>query len=88
MTACVFGLRCNETRMLDAVGFGHNIHGTEFGEYGLCRVRFSKAMKGSPPKQRSVLTVWNWMPDILDDWVASSTVAKLRPRPARILPDE
>ncbi|MGH3590023.1 MAG: tyrosine-type recombinase/integrase [Pseudonocardiaceae bacterium] len=54
--------------MLDAVDFGRNVHGTEFGEYGLCRVRFGKAKKGSPPKQRSVLTVWNWTPDILAEW--------------------
>ena len=30
----------------------------EFGEYGRCQVRFGKAKKGSPPKRRSVLTVW------------------------------
>jgi hypothetical protein len=54
--------------MLDAVDFGRNVHGTEFGEYGLCRVRFGKSKKGSPPKQRGVLTVWSWTPDILDEW--------------------
>ena len=40
----------------------------EFGEFGLCRVRFGKAKKGSPPKRRSVLTVWDWTPDILGEW--------------------
>jgi integrase/recombinase XerC len=67
-TAYAFGLRRNETRMLDAVDFGRNVHGTEFGEYGLCRVRFGKAKKGSPPKQRSVLTVWAWTPEVLEEW--------------------
>jgi integrase/recombinase XerC len=67
-TAYAFGLRRNETRMLDAVDFARNIDGAEFGEYGLCRVRFGKAKKGSPPKQRSVMTVWNWTPDILEEW--------------------
>lgn len=67
-TAYAFGLRRNETRMLDAVDFGRNVHGPEFGEYGLCRVRFGKAKKGSPPKQRSVLTVWAWTPDVLEEW--------------------
>jgi site-specific recombinase XerD len=57
-TAYAFGLRRNETRMLDAVDFGRNVHAAEFGAYGVCRVRFGKAKKGSPPKQRSVLTVW------------------------------
>ena len=34
-----------------------------------CHVRHGKAMKGSPPKRRSVLTVWAWVPDILDEWI-------------------
>ena len=66
-TAYAYGRR-NETRMLDAADFGRNPHGPEFGEFGLCRVRFGKAKKGSPPKRRSVLTVWDWVPDVLDEW--------------------
>ena len=54
--------------MLDAVDFGHNIHAAEFGAYGLCRVRFGKAKKGSAPKQRSVLSVWVWTPEVLEEW--------------------
>jgi hypothetical protein len=54
--------------MLDAVDLGRNVHGAEFGEFGLCRVRFGKAKKGSPPKQRSVLTVWAWTPEVLEEW--------------------
>lgn len=67
-TAYAFGTRRNETRMLDAADFGLNPHGTEYGEFGLCRVRFGKAKKGSPPKRHTVLTVWDWAPDILDEW--------------------
>ncbi len=67
-TAYAYGLRRNETRMLDAADFGRNPHGAEFGEFGLCRVRFGKAKKGSPPRRRSVLTVFGWAPDILDEW--------------------
>jgi site-specific recombinase XerD len=66
--AYAYGLRRNETRMLDAADFGRNPQGEEFGEFGLCRVRFGKAKKGSPPKRRSVLTVFGWTPDILDEW--------------------
>lgn len=66
--AYAFGLRRNETRMLDAADFGRNPHGPEFGEYGRLLVRFGKAMKGSPPKRRSVLTVFSWAPDVLDEW--------------------
>ena len=51
-TAYGYGLRRNETRMLDAADFGRNPHGAEFGEWGRCQVRFGKAKKGSPPKRR------------------------------------
>lgn len=64
-----FGLRRNETRMLDTVDIGRNPHGPELGDYGLVHVRFGKAKKGSPPKRRSVATVWRWTAEILEEWV-------------------
>lgn len=67
-TAYAFGLRRNETRMLDAADFGVNPHAAEFGQFGRCQVRFGKAKKGSPPKRRGVLTVWAWTPDVLEEW--------------------
>lgn len=66
-TAYAFGLRRNETRMLDAVDF-RNPEGAEFGDYGVVYVRHGKAKKGSPPKRRSVLTVWPWSAEILEQW--------------------
>jgi hypothetical protein len=67
-----YGLRRNETRMLDAVGFGRNPDGAEFGEYGAVYVRHGKAKRGSPPKRRSVLTVWPWTTDVLEQWFTRS----------------
>ncbi|WP_308188375.1 tyrosine-type recombinase/integrase [Nocardia australiensis] len=67
-TAYAFGLRRNETRMLDAADFGTNPHAPEFGQFGYCQVRFGKAKKGSPPKRRGVLTMWDWTADVLDEW--------------------
>ena len=67
-TAYAFGLRRNEARMLDAVDFGRNPRGPEFGEYGVLYVRHGKAKKGSPPKGRSVLTVFDWSVEILQQW--------------------
>jgi integrase/recombinase XerC len=64
-----FGLRRTEAAMLDVADFGPNPHALEFGEYGVCQVRFGKAMKGSPPKHRSVLTVWEWVPQVLAQWI-------------------
>src|SRR5690349_15623792 len=62
------GLRRRETRMLDVADFGANPHAAEFGEFGLCRVRFGKASTGCPPKPRTVLTVWDWTPEVLERW--------------------
>ena len=64
-----FGLRRTEAQMLGLADLGTNPHAGEFGEYGLCRVRFGKASRGSPPKRRSVLTVWPWLPGVLDQWI-------------------
>jgi site-specific recombinase XerC len=33
-------------------------------------VRYGKAKKGSPPKRRSVLTVFDWTPEVIADWLA------------------
>ena len=68
-TAYAYGLRRNETRMLDVADFSANPHGPEFGEYGVLDVRYGKAMKGSPPKRRSVLAVWPWSAQIIEQWV-------------------
>jgi site-specific recombinase XerD len=58
--------------MLDLADFGTNPHAAEFGQFGLCRVRFGKASKGSAPKRRTVLTVWEWVPGILDQWTSEA----------------
>jgi integrase/recombinase XerC len=69
--AYAFGLRRNETRMLDVADFGPNPRAVEFGGYGVCYVRHGKAMAGSPPKRRSVLAVWPWSSEILDEWITT-----------------
>ena len=56
--------------MLDVTDFGRNPKAAEFGDYGVCYVRYDKANKGSPPKRRSVLTVWEWLPEIFGQWVS------------------
>jgi integrase/recombinase XerC len=54
--------------MLDVADFGRNPEGPEFGEYGVCQVRFGKATRGWPPKRRSVLAVWPWAAEVLQQW--------------------
>ena len=63
-----FGLRRTETAMLDTADFGASPHAPEFGELGVCYVRYGKAMKGSPPRRRSVLTIWPWVAEVLAEW--------------------
>jgi integrase/recombinase XerC len=54
--------------MLDLADFGANPHALEFGEYGVAYVRWGKASRGSPPKRRSVLTVFPWSARVLRQW--------------------
>lgn len=68
--AYAWGLRRNEVRMLDVVDFGPNPRAPEFGQFGVCYVRHGKAMHGSPPKRRSVLTVWDWSAEVIQEWIA------------------
>lgn len=63
-----WGLRFNEARHLIPADFSRNIRSPGFGEWGLLRVRHGKAKKGSPPKQRTTLTVFDWSVDVLDHW--------------------
>jgi integrase/recombinase XerC len=64
-----YGLRRREVQMLDVVDFGPNPHAAEFGQFGVCRVRYGKARRGSSPKPRSVLTVWPWTAEVVAEWV-------------------
>ncbi len=63
-----YGTRRRETQMLDVADFGRNPDGPEFGEHGVLYVRHGKAQRGSPPKRRSVLTVWPWTTEVLQQW--------------------
>jgi integrase/recombinase XerD len=60
--AYAYGLRFNELRHLQTVDFARNPHAREFSAFGVCKVRYGKARRGSPHKGRSVLTVWRWTP--------------------------
>ena len=51
-----WGLRRREAAMLDTVDWSANAAAPEFGRYGALSVRWGKAMKGSPPRRRTVLT--------------------------------
>lgn len=64
-----YGLRFNELRHLQTVDFSRNPHAAEFGRYGAVLIRYGKAKKGSPPKRRTVFTVFDWTPEVIADWL-------------------
>jgi integrase/recombinase XerC len=64
-----WGLRCREAAMLDVADFGPNPAAAELGGYGICHVRFGKAMRGSPPRRRAVASVMPWAVEALAQYV-------------------
>lgn len=70
-TVYAFGLRRNESRMLDLADLRRAQKRPQYGSYGAVYVRYGKASQGSPPKRRTVLTVkeFDWIVEVLDYWV-------------------
>lgn len=66
-----YGLRFNELRHLQTVDFASNPHAKRFGAFGVLKVRYGKAKRASPPKPRTVLTVFDWTPGIIKEWLTS-----------------
>lgn len=76
-TAYAFGLRRRETVMLDLHDLRPSSFVPEWGNYARLQVRFGKAMKGSPPRRRTVLALpeFEWAIEGLRTWVE-----EVRPR--------
>jgi len=64
-----WGLRRREAAMLELADLSGNAHAPEFGRYGAVSVRYGKAMRGSPPRRRTVLTTMGWAAEALAEWV-------------------
>ncbi len=65
-----WGLRRREASKLDTVDWSANAAAPEFGRYGALSVRFGKAMRGSPPRRRTVLTTMGWAAEAVAEWMA------------------
>lgn len=65
-----WGLRRREAEMLDVSDFGPNPAAPELGGFGVCQVRFGKAMRGSPPRRRTVASVMPWAVEALSQYVS------------------
>ena len=64
-----WGLRRREAAMLDVADFACSPAAPELGSFGVCHVRFGKAMKGSPPRRRAVATVMPWAAEALGQYL-------------------
>jgi integrase/recombinase XerC len=64
-----WGLRRREAAMLDVADFMVNPAAPELGGLGVCQVRYGKAMRGSPPRRRSVASVMPWAVEALAQYV-------------------
>lgn len=64
-----WGLRRREAAMLETVDWSTNSAAPQFGRYGALSVRYGKAMKGSPPRRRTVLTTMGWAAEAVAEWV-------------------
>ncbi|GAB3402828.1 hypothetical protein GCM10027569_09280 [Flindersiella endophytica] len=64
-----YGLRRREAAMLEVCDFTRNASAPEFGRFGVCNVRYGKAVRGSQPRRRSVLSVFAWTAAVLIEYV-------------------
>jgi integrase/recombinase XerC len=70
-----WGLRRREAAMLEVGDFTANPAAPELGRLGAVAVRYGKAMRGSPPRRRTVATVMPWAGEALEQYLS-----EVRPR--------
>jgi len=87
-TIYAWGLRRREAAMLDVSDFAPNAKAPQFGPYGVLNVRYGKASRGSPPRQRTVLTVMRWSADVMGDWIRDVRPAYQAGQSAMLWPTE
>lgn len=64
-----WGLRRREAARLDVSDFCTNPSAPEFDRYGALSVRWGKAVKGSSPRRRTVLTVMDWSVEVMSEYI-------------------
>ncbi len=68
-TTYAFGLRRGEVTKLAVTDFHRNSAAPGLGSLGSCLVRYGKASKGSPPRRRTVLTVFPWIVGVMEEYL-------------------
>lgn len=64
-----WGLRRREAAMLDVGDWHASSAAPSLGELGLLHVRYGKAMRGSPPRRRTVLSVFGWATEAVEQYL-------------------
>jgi site-specific recombinase XerD len=64
-----WGLRRREAIMLDLADLHPNPTADRFGRYGALHVRWGKAKRGGAPRRRTVLAVFDWAVEALQQYV-------------------
>ncbi len=67
--AYAWGLRRREVSRLELNDWGRNPKAPEFREVGALTVRWAKALAGGPPRRRTVLTVFDWAVDNVEEYL-------------------
>jgi hypothetical protein len=72
------------------VDFAANPAARQFGDFGIIYGRHGKAMRGSPPKRRSVLTVpeFDWVIECMRQWVDEVWPLAAPPKSTSLWPSE
>jgi site-specific recombinase XerD len=68
--AYAWGLRRREVSRLEVHDWGRNPRAAEFGELGALSVRWAKALAGGPPRRRTVLTVFDWAVENVEEYLS------------------
>jgi integrase/recombinase XerC len=64
-----WGLRRAEVAMLDVCDFRAAGKLPEFGAFGQVHVRYGKAKRGGSPRRRTVLTVFDWAVEVVEQYL-------------------
>jgi integrase/recombinase XerC len=83
-----WGLRRMEAAMLDVTDWHPSPAAAQLGRFGALHVRYGKAMRGSPPRRRTVLTVFPWAVEVVGQYLESVRPLLAGPKDPALWPTE
>jgi site-specific recombinase XerC len=83
-----WGLRRREATMLDLPDWHPNPAAKQLGRFGALHVRYGKAMRGSPPRRRTVLSVFPWAVEAVEQYLESVRPLLAGPKDSAMWPTE